>query len=105
MLDHLYRDTAIELVTQDGKVLHGIALPKAKDTAKGVDPVILLDVGARTAAAAAALGVAIGDAATVPKELNELASTASPVAATTTASATPRCCWRWTNSARRSRPA
>jgi len=34
--------------------------------------VILLDVGARSAAEAAALGVAIGDAATVPKELNAL---------------------------------
>jgi len=72
MLSHLYRETIVELVTHEGKVLPGIALPRPKDSKKEEDPPILLDVGARSAAEAAALGVAIGDAATVPKELNAL---------------------------------
>ncbi len=70
--DHLYRETVVELVRTDGTVLPGIALPKPPDTPEGEDPVILLDVGARSAAEAAALGVAVGDPATVPKELRAL---------------------------------
>jgi putative aminopeptidase FrvX len=72
LLEHLYRETVMELVTRDGRVLPCIALPKPKDTPKSEDPVILLDVGARSAAEVAALGVSVGDAATVPKELNAL---------------------------------
>ncbi len=72
MYEHLFRETVIELVTHEGKVLPGIALPRPEDTPEDEDPVILLDVGARSAAEAGSLGVAIGDAATVPKELNAL---------------------------------
>jgi putative aminopeptidase len=72
MLAHLFRETVVELVVRDGTVLPGTALPKPEDTPEGEDPVILLDVGARSAEEAAALGVAVGDAATVPKELNAL---------------------------------
>ncbi|HEX5008770.1 MAG TPA: M28 family peptidase [Planctomycetota bacterium] len=72
MLPHLYRETVMELVTHDGRVLPCVALPRPKDSKKEEDPPILLDVGARSAAEAAALGVAVGDTATVPKELNAL---------------------------------
>lgn len=72
--DHLFRETVIELVKQGGagEVLPAIALPRPADAPEGEDPVILLDVGARSAAEAAALGVAVGDPATVPKELRRL---------------------------------
>ncbi len=88
--DHLYRGTAIELVTASGAVLPGIALPAAPDNAANGAPAaggtgsavrtggaagaapaeaFLVDVGARSPAQVAALGVAPGDTATVPKEL------------------------------------
>lgn len=70
--EHLYRETRLELVTRDGGVLPAIALPKPAGTPEGEDPVILLDVGARSATEATALGVAVGDPATVPKELRRL---------------------------------
>jgi putative aminopeptidase FrvX len=71
MFTHLFCDTAVELVTTSGRVLSGIAMPEPIDP-ESREPVILLDVGARSAAEAAALGVAVGDAATVPKELHAL---------------------------------
>jgi putative aminopeptidase FrvX len=71
--DHLFQATAIELVTTGG-VLPGIALPPPPEVEEGATPraPFLLDVGARNAEEAAAVGVAVGDVATVPKELQRL---------------------------------
>jgi len=71
--DHLFQATAIELVTTGG-VLPGIALPPPPEVEAGATPraPFLLDVGARNAEEAAAIGVAVGDVATVPKELQRL---------------------------------
>jgi len=76
MIESLFRDTVVNVVTHDGQLLAGISLPKPKDAPKETtppqEPVFVLDVGARTAAEAGTLGVAVGDTATVPKELNAL---------------------------------
>lgn len=71
--DHLYQGTAVELVTVGG-VLPGVALPPAPVAAEGEArrETFLLDIGAASAAEARALGVAPGDVATVPKELERL---------------------------------
>jgi putative aminopeptidase FrvX len=71
--DHLFQATAIELVTTGG-VLPGIALPPPPEVEAGAEPraPFLLDVGARNADEAEAIGVAVGDVATVPKELQRL---------------------------------
>jgi putative aminopeptidase FrvX len=75
LIESLFRETVIELVTADGKVLPGISCPTPKDAPKpapNAEPLFVLDVGARSGAEAAKLGVALGDLATVPKELNAL---------------------------------
>jgi putative aminopeptidase len=83
MIETLFRDTVVNVVTRDGQLLAGISCPKPKDAPKDTtppskdttppqEPVFVLDVGARTAAEAGTLGVAVGDTATVPKELRAL---------------------------------
>jgi putative aminopeptidase FrvX len=71
--DHLFQGTAIELVTAAG-VLPGLSLPPAPAPGAGEPPrpAFVLDVGARSGEEAAALGVSVGDVATVPKELERL---------------------------------
>ncbi|HZL98645.1 MAG TPA: M20/M25/M40 family metallo-hydrolase, partial [Planctomycetota bacterium] len=71
--DHLFQGTAVELVTAGG-VLPGISLPPAPPP-QGDEPprpAFLLDIGARSDDEAHDLGVRVGDAATVPKELERL---------------------------------
>ena len=71
--DHLFQATAVELVTAGG-VLSGIALPPAPEPEGDETPraTFVLDVGARNDDEATSLGVAVGDVATVPKELRRL---------------------------------
>ena len=95
MIDSLFQGTAVELVTARG-VLTGITLPPEPASApapaggsaagssssagaagasgaQAAPPApILVDVGAHSATEATGLGVAVGDAATVPKELLSL---------------------------------